>query len=91
MQESTGSSAKSISKKTSNYIRIKFGWSEEIVVPYKAGVAFMESLELAEKINNERVTPEDIQITTKIISHQQYTDMKKSYLLGATVDTITKG
>lgn len=80
--------------KKSNYLLIKFGYDCKILLPYKDGLVFLDSLSNAEKFvekYNEpcRIVPmETNTIDCCILSGEEYEAHKIAALLNVTVDEV---
>lgn len=70
-----------------NYLAISIDWSNNIILPYKDGMAFLAALEKAERIkkyySHEKLqfSQERLEITTTIITQAEYREQKMSHLL----------
>lgn len=76
------------------FMRIKLNYDNVIVLPYKDGVAFLESLQKAERLKDGyREKPSIIPLDTEMfvasqMSHQEYQDYKIAMLLNCTLDEV---
>lgn len=77
-----------VSKDTpTNYMLIKFGYSNHIVLPYKAGVALLQTLEQAESMTDSYSNPLIVpigkdDIFTSLLSGHEYRRHKMAALMG---------
>lgn len=79
-------------KPKDNFMLFEFAYDRKFLVPYKAGIALMEGLAQAERLQNgysdlPRIMPlvaEDIQV--RAFSHAEYEKYKIAGLLGLTKD-----
>lgn len=75
-------------KSESSYLLVNLSYDAHLVLPYKAGIAFLESLEQAEQYNNSYHTKKGIRglekdkITSSILSAREYQRIKIAALLG---------
>jgi len=81
-------------KMKENYFLISISYDTKMILPYKAGLSFLESLNYAEQLNDpygkpHRITELEknkIQITT--MSAEEYERYKIAALLGITPDEV---
>jgi len=81
-------------KPRDNYMVIKFGYEQTLILPHKDGIAFMESLSCAEQLNDPynkahtigELERSKISITT--MSCVEYERYKIAALLGVTIDEV---
>ena len=80
--------------KVSNYLSINFGYSLTVLMPYKEGLALLDSLNSAEKSedsysNNTHIrslTKDDVRVT--ILSQTDYRQRKLATLLNVKVEDL---
>lgn len=76
------------------YMLINFSYSNKLVLPHKAGVAFLESLALAEQLHEEYQKAHYIGavtrdfFTTTLLSRHEYEQYKMSALMGVSIDDL---
>ena len=76
----------SLLEKKSNFLKIKLDYNFGIILPYKAGIQFMATLENAEEyLEDYNVDPKISPIKTKniessLISEEQYLQLKMAAL-----------
>lgn len=77
-----------------NYMVVKLGYSNNLVLPYKDGVKFLDAMANAEQIyesysEQHRIAEvERGSITTNIMSHDEYVRFKVAALLGVSPDEV---
>jgi hypothetical protein len=81
-------------KPKDNYLLCNIAWDLKVVLPYKVGLALMESLGQAERLVDEYNKPPAIQpfdrdrITMSILSAKEYEQIRIAQLLKVTLDTV---
>lgn len=72
----------------SNYIIIRFGYSQEYVVPYDIGIGMLKLFEHSEILSEGVIQPirEEKTVEFKVISQQEYLGLKMSYIIGEKVN-----
>jgi len=80
-------------KPISGYLSINFGYSLSVILPYKEGLALLDTLSNAEKIDDygsgspvRPLTKDDVRVT--IISRSDYRKRKMAALLNVTIDAL---
>lgn len=73
------------------YLSIEIGYNLSIILPFKEGMAFLSSLENAEKVTMPsygqptiKFNTERFEIKTEIVSQAFYREQKMNHLLGVT-------
>ena len=81
-------------KAKEGYLLCKISWDTKVLLPYKAGMAFMDSLGQAERFEEEYNKPPSIQpmdrdrITLSVVSAKEYEQLRIAQLLQVTLDTV---
>jgi hypothetical protein len=81
-------------KPKDNYMVIKLGYDNKIVLPYKDAVAFIATLNNAEHFDEQYNKPHRIneldrsKIEATLMSHQEYERYKIAVLLNITADEV---
>lgn len=81
-------------KPKENYLLCVFSWDTKIVLPYKAGMAFMEALNQAERLVEDYDKPPGIQpldrdkIQFRVLSAKEYEQIRIAQLLKVPLDTV---
>ena len=76
------------------YLLCKISWDTKILLPYKVGMVFMESLGQAERFEEEYPKPPSIQpmdrdrITLSVVSAKEYDQIRIAQLLQVPLDVI---
>jgi hypothetical protein len=72
-----------------NYLAIEISYGTSLLMPYKEGIAFMASLENAEKVTmpsygqpNIKFNTERFELKTEIVTQAFYREQKMNHLLG---------
>jgi len=83
-------------KHKEGFLLIKFNYSTNLVLPYKAGVALMRQLEHAEQIEGNYKKEKIVAINsesveTRVLSHEEYITYKMAAILGVTYDELVAG
>lgn len=78
-----------------NYMVITFGYSDEIILPYKDGVSLMSTLNKAEQLSgsydDKRISPIDKSIVeARIMSRANYELHKMAVILNVSVKDMKK-
>lgn len=74
-------------KAPNNYLLIRLDYSTQIILPYKAGLQFLQALENAEELNERYDSPKRIvpitreRIRTEVMSATEYQAFKMAALL----------
>lgn len=71
-----------------NYIVITIGWSIKMVLPFKAGVSFLTTLQTAEKLDDGKIISMSSKDTLdfSILSKEEYIAAKMNHLLNIEED-----
>lgn len=69
-----------------NWVKIKFGWSEIIVLPYKSGIDLFNTLQHAETLDRQdtdtiKIVPYKGDIEMTVLNEDKYKDYKANALL----------
>lgn len=86
-KELTKTEIKELSVIKPNYIRIRLDYRLSLLFEYKDGIAFLNTLEKAERwntddYNNPKITTLNWELTTNILSNSAYVKNKMNQLLG---------
>lgn len=80
-------------KPKENFILVNLDWNTALLLPYKAGIDFINSLSQAFQMENPNHRPRIVslnkdQITFRVLSAQEVEDMRVAALLGITLDEL---